>query len=275
MFILGTEHIPRPNIPAHITCAWEMGCRSFDTAVLYKNHDDVLSALQRYPREDYELTVKIPAAFQTRAQLENLALSMISQSKLKHVDKLLIHSPKHVLHPDALEVLQQLQAKGYIKKYGLSNYTLGHLKALGAFGYTPMVVQNEINPFLQETELVNYCKENRIEVQAHSIFATGKVFTDDELASTAAPQNLTRALFSWLKKIAVSPIISTKQQTRLLDIWNNWQMASEENSLSGIELFEKNTRQCRSPEWDEFDLLPQEAYQQILRQLQHRDQYQP
>lgn len=275
MFILGTEHIPRLDTLAHMTYAWELGCRSFDTAFLYKNHESIISTLQRYPRVDYELTLKIPAALQNRSQLENSVLSIIRKGKLLYIDTLLIHSPKHVIHPVVLDAFQRLKAAGYIRKYGFSNYTLGHLKALDSFGYRPMVVQNEINPFLQETAFVNYCKEHLIEIQAHSVFATGKVFTDNELVSMVAPQNLTLALFSWLKKIAVTPIISMKQQNRLLENWKNWQMATEKNSLNGIEMFDTNTRQCRSPEWDEFDMLPQDVYQHILRQFQYQDQYQP
>lgn len=273
MFILGTEHIPKLDIQGHLAYAWELGCRSFDTAFLYKNHESIISALQRYPRTDYELTLKIPAALQSCSQLENLVLSIIEKGKLLYVDTLLIHSPKHVIHPEVIAAFQRLEAAGYIRKHGFSNYTLGHLKALDTLGYRPMVVQNEINPFLQETTFVDYCTEYLIEVQAHSIFAAGKVFTNKELVSMVKLQNLTQILFSWLKKIAVTPIISMKEQNRLLENWKNWHMASEKNSLNSLEMFDTNTRQCRSPEWDEFDMLPKDVYQHILRQFQN--QYQP
>jgi len=260
---------------AHLSGAWALGCRSFDTALLYRNHETVFSTLRRYPRHSYEVTFKIPTAFQDRARVEDGVRSIIATNKLEYIDTLLVHSPKHVLHTEALDAFQRLSAAGYIRKYGLSNYTLGHLKALGAFGYQPQVVQNEINPFLQDVPFVNYCKAQRIEVQAHSIFATGKVFTDDALLATAGPQSLTLALFGWLKKIAANPIVSTTQPTRLSNLWETWHLASEADALNNIESFERNTRQCRSPEWDEFDLLPQDAYQHVLRQLQKTGRCQP
>lgn len=247
--------------------AWKMGYRSFDTALLYDNHKEIISILKTHPRKDYELTLKIPAAFHSGERLEELALGVIVGTGLGYIDTLLIHSPKNVNHPEALDAFQRMRTAGHIRNFGVSNYTLSHLKALAAFGYQPMVVQNEINPYLQETDFVNYCVEHNIEIQAHSIFATGKVFSDIELRSAAAPHDLTLALFSWMKKKQVKPVVSTRQSIRLLENLEKWGVAGEEYVLNNIERYEKKIRQCNSEDWGEFDLSPQDAYKQILRLL--------
>lgn len=54
-----------------------------------------------------------------------------------------------------------------------------------AFDVVPAVNQIEVHPYLQEIELVIYCKENNIVVQAYSPLATGRKLNDPSLVTLA------------------------------------------------------------------------------------------
>merc|ERR1712062_255534 len=73
----------------------------------------------------------------------------------------------------AWKVMEKYVNNGYLRCIGVSNFEIGHLKPLieahidGNLQYKVAVNQIEFHPFYQRTELMEYCKENDIQIGAY------------------------------------------------------------------------------------------------------------
>ena len=97
-----------------------------------------------------------------------------------YIDLYLIHSP-HSDSPegkrgdDILEIykiLLEYQSKGKIRSVGVSNFGILHLESIKNNGLPlPSVNQIEVSVFLVEDELIKYCNEKGIIIEAYSPIA--------------------------------------------------------------------------------------------------------
>lgn len=78
-------------------------------------------------------------------------------------------------HPDnkkqrhlTWSTLASLQKSGLIRSIGVSNFLVRHLEDLKSCGVVPAVNQVEWHPHHHDTELLKYCRENGIFLQAYS-----------------------------------------------------------------------------------------------------------
>lgn len=88
----------------------------------------------------------------------------------------------------------------YSRSIGVSNFNVHHLEALRMHSnITPSVNQIEVHPYLQESSLVNYCKDKGIAIQAYSPLTRGQKLNDPILKTLAKDYNKTPAqlLLRW------------------------------------------------------------------------------
>jgi diketogulonate reductase-like aldo/keto reductase len=72
------------------------------------------------------------------------------------------------------KVFEELYSKGVVRAIGVSNFTREHLEHLTQHAkVAPMVIQNELHPYCQDTDLVQYCKSKGMVVEAYAPFASG------------------------------------------------------------------------------------------------------
>lgn len=63
--------------------------------------------------------------------------------------------------------------EGLVKNIGVSNFNILQLKRLlSKADILPVVNQIEIHPYLSQTQLVDFCHQNKIVVTAYSPFAS-------------------------------------------------------------------------------------------------------
>lgn len=59
--------------------------------------------------------------------------------------------------------------KGFVKTLGVSNFTVSQLKNLiKETGIVPVLNQVEFHPYLNQKELYEFCKANKIQIEAYS-----------------------------------------------------------------------------------------------------------
>ena len=84
------------------------------------------------------------------------------------------------------KALENIYGKWKAKAIGVSNYTIHHLdELLKSCKIIPSVNQVELSPFLQQPELMKYCKDNGIIIEAYSPLTRGKKFNDKRLKDLA------------------------------------------------------------------------------------------
>lgn len=166
------------EVQKSINKALEVGYRSIDTAAVYKNEIGVGMAIKEsgIPREDIFLTTKV-----WNYDLRNKKISEAFEESLKklntdYVDLYLIHWPVKNFYLDAWMEMEKIYKSGRAKAIGVSNFMIHHLKdVLEICEVKPAVNQVEFHPLLVQPELLKFCKEQNIQMEAWSPLIQGQV----------------------------------------------------------------------------------------------------
>jgi len=122
------------------------------------------------------------------AAIEALATSL-EKLGLDYLDLYLIHSPNTGKLVETWDALIAMQAAGFIRSIGVSNYGPSHMEALRTHGRPlPAVNQIEMHPmnYQERSQLLEYCKEHKILVQAYGSIFFGKTeFLDRQQVTSA------------------------------------------------------------------------------------------
>ena len=183
--------IPDPALTITATRdALAAGFRHFDCAERYGNEREVGSALQAglaaggIAREDIFVTTKLWNSNHRPARVAPAFQASLNKLALNYLDLYLIHTPfafqpgdnqdprdqnGNVLYDrditllDTWKAMESLVDHGQCRAIGLSDITLDELKPIYASArIKPAVVQVESHPYLPETELLEFCKQNNI-----------------------------------------------------------------------------------------------------------------
>jgi len=176
------------------------GYRHIDTAAVYKNEDAVGDGFQKgmkeagLKREELFLTTKVWCNRKGYdAAMESVKESM-RKLKVDYLDLLLIHWPADTAsqadgswaekNRETWRAMEEMYKEGILKNIGLSNFWKEHIEALD-YTIQPQVDQLENHPGYVQTEMIDYCKEHDILVEAWSSLGSGAVLADPFLNEIA------------------------------------------------------------------------------------------
>ena len=94
------------------------------------------------------------------------------------MDLYLIHWPVPGCYTDTWKALEKLQTQGRVKSIGVSNFHIHDLEMLKKVSdVVPAVNQVEFHPLFNQPELLSYCRENNIAVQAMRLLPGAPICT--------------------------------------------------------------------------------------------------
>ena len=150
-----------------VTLALELGYIHIDTASMYKNEEDVGAAVQEtnLPRENLFITAKVHTSeVGYDATLEAFERSL-QKLKLSYIDLYLIHKPVEGFRQNTWKALEKLKKDGICRSIGVSNFSPRHLdEILEICEFIPAVNQIEMNPFLAQKTISDYCRSKNIHI---------------------------------------------------------------------------------------------------------------
>jgi diketogulonate reductase-like aldo/keto reductase len=204
------------------TClaALQVGYRHIDTAQYYRNEAEVGRAIRDcgIPRDQIYVTTKVIITGFDRA-----AQSIQDSAKKLNVgaiDLVLLHAPVEGKRLAAWAQLEGLVREGLVRTIGVSNYGVHHLEELlRVCKIPPAVNQIEVHPFFYRKEIVDFCKQNEIVVQAYSPLARSTRFTDKTLVKIAKETGRSPAqvMLRWsLTKVPVT-LPKTSNKARMIE----------------------------------------------------------
>jgi diketogulonate reductase-like aldo/keto reductase len=176
--------------------ALEAGYRHIDTAMIYKNEEDVGAAVaqSKISREDIFIVTKVWNDDHGYEKTLRACDASLKRLKMDYIDLYLIHWPVTALRGETWKALIKLQEQGKCRAIGVSNYTIRHLsELLPATPVVPAVNQVEFNPFLYRKELLDYCRARGIRLEAYSSLSRAKKLEDPRLAVAARKYGKTPA----------------------------------------------------------------------------------
>jgi diketogulonate reductase-like aldo/keto reductase len=164
--------------------ALDAGYRSIDTASGYGNEAGVGRAIRNsgLPRDEVFITTKVTNGDQRLGHVEEAFETSLRLLGLDYVDLYLVHWPVAGHYQETWKVLERIYQSGRAKSIGVSNFLRTHLDTLLADAQiVPAVNQIEMHPYLQQPDLIDFCKQQNIQVEAWSPLMKGQVLDVPEL----------------------------------------------------------------------------------------------
>jgi methylglyoxal/glyoxal reductase len=169
--------------------ALEAGYRHVDTAHIYGNEQDVGRVLREgaVPREQLFVTTKLWNSDQGYASTKAALDASLGDLGLDYVDLYLMHWPVEAKRLESWRAMEELLAVGKTRAIGVSNFLERHLdELLERASVVPAVDQVEFSPFLYQRELLEYCRERGIQLEAYSPLTRGRRLDDARLTAVAS-----------------------------------------------------------------------------------------
>ncbi|HEY5574904.1 MAG TPA: aldo/keto reductase, partial [Anaerolineales bacterium] len=191
-----------------IRTAIELGYTHIDTAEIYASgHTEELvgRAIKDINRAELLIATKVkPANLRYQDVLAALQGSL-KRLDTDYVDLYLIHWPNSSIPlEETFRALNELVARGQVRRLGVSNFSLNELKRARELSETPLVT-NQVPYSVYERRYVRngvleYCQQNGIILTAYTPIEKGRVARDAEIQAIAEKHAATpvQVALSWL-----------------------------------------------------------------------------
>ncbi|GED32144.1 aldo/keto reductase [Brevibacillus centrosporus] len=166
------------EVTGAVRSAIESGYRSIDTAAVYGNEVGVGEGIRQagIDRDQLFITTKVWNADQGYDSTLKAFDESVKRLGIETLDLYLIHWPVKGKYVETWRALEKLYRDGYVRAIGVSNFHTHHLEDLRQNSeIIPAVNQVEFHPLLTQKELLAYCQENGIQMEAWSPLMQGNL----------------------------------------------------------------------------------------------------
>jgi alcohol dehydrogenase (NADP+) len=295
---LGTYQITPDQVPIAISSAVRLGYRRLDCAPVYFNEDKIGDALQEefkkgLDRKDLYIVSKLASPFHRQEHVKIGLQKTLSDLRLDYLDLFLIHWPTAFHYVDIANMnqrgypdeeidesdggkridptvsvhetwgaMEEMVDQGLVRSIGVSNFPVSLLHELMTRSRIPPAVnQVELHPYLQQTNLLDYCQKRGVHLQAYSPLGTPgakeadepSILTDPVLGKIAEKHNVTVAqvCIAWALQRGTSVVAKSASPVRQEE---NLKAAKEPLTLTPDEMMEialldRGYRFFRPEEW--------------------------
>ena len=196
---LGTWCIDNDKAAQAVRTAVTLGYRLIDTAQAYKNEQGVGEGIRScsVSREELFVASKVAAELKTYEAAAASIEETLEKMGLDYLDQMIIHAPqpwsefrdtkRYFAENKAVwRALEDAQAAGKVRVIGVSNFLQDDLEnLLSDCRVQPMVNQILLHISNTDQELLNFCKEQHIQVEAYSPIAHGEALKNPVIAQMA------------------------------------------------------------------------------------------
>ena len=205
---LGTWFIDDDKVADAVKAAVEIGYRHIDTAQAYGNERGVGEGVRTcgIPREELFVVSKVAAEHKTYEDAARSINETLEKMGLDYLDMMIIHSPQPWVEVNqsenryvegnraAWKALEDAYKAGKLKAIGVSNFQIGDIESLMETAeIKPMVNQILLHISNTDLALLDYCREQSIQVEAYSPIAHGEALKNPAIAEMAKKYGVTAA----------------------------------------------------------------------------------
>ncbi|MFC1778818.1 aldo/keto reductase [Thermodesulfobacteriota bacterium] len=195
---LGTWKAEPGDVGKAVQEAVRIGYRHIDCAAIYGNEAEIGKALQEVlqtglvKRDELWITSKLWNNAHAREEVSIALEKTLADLRLDYLDLYLIHWPV-ATRPDVIfprkaddffslaemplnetwAGMEDCVESRLAKHIGVSNFSIKKIEALSSAKIRPEVNQIELHPYLQQEEMLNYCKKHNIYLTAYSPLGSG------------------------------------------------------------------------------------------------------
>lgn len=232
--------------------ALEAGYRHIDTAAFYGTEEAVGIAIKEsnVKREDIFLVTKLWNNCHGYEKAMDAFKESTKKLGVDYLDLYLIHWPNE-LNADTWRALEDLYTEGKVKAIGVCNFKIGHLEELKKTAeIMPMTNQIEIHPGCTQKDMVEYCKENNIQLVAWSPIMRGRVLTEPIMIELSKKYNKTipQITLRWHIQNGIIPIPRSSNEGRIKENFNIFDFEVSKEDMLKIDSLNRNENVSGVPE---------------------------
>lgn len=236
-----------------IIAAADAGYRLIDTASVYKNEENVGRGIMKcgVPRKDLFITTKVWNTAQRLGDIQGAFERSLDRLKLDYVDLYLIHWPVPGCYLSTWKELEEIQKSGRALSIGVSNFEIRHLEELAKVSdVVPAVNQIECHPLCYPKELIEYCQDHGIQVQAYAPLARGAYLDNDVLCVLGTKYGRTPAQIGlrWAVQKGISVIPKSSNPERIISNGNIFDFFIEQEDMDILDTLNENYHSASIPE---------------------------
>ncbi len=147
--------------------------------------------------------------------------------------------------------MEEIYASGTAKAIGVSNYTIRHLEEMKNYATVmPAVNQVEFHPYNYQKELLAYCADNQIVLEAYRPLTAGQMIENDVIKAIAQKYGKTNAqvLIRWSLQVGAVPLPKSTHKERIEENINVFDFELSAEDMQAIESLNQNLRLSPNPE---------------------------
>jgi len=256
---LGTWELKPQQAEFSVKKGIEIGYRFIDTAKAYKNEEGVGRGIKYaienlgIKREELIVGTKVFVFDLKPNKVFKSAEESLNKLQLDYVDILYVHWPAFLFgyrHKETLGAFSQLVDEGRIKYIGVSNFTEKLIKDAMSVCDKPISFnQVEHHPLLQQWNLLNFLKENNIQMVSYSPLARGKINQVPEIIEIAKKHNVspTQVSLAWIMALGSIPIPKATSEDHLKDNYDSLKLKLDNEDMEKIKNIKTQKRFVNPP----------------------------
>jgi diketogulonate reductase-like aldo/keto reductase len=268
------------------------GYRHIDCAAVYRNEKEIGVSFKKIfgdkirEREDVFITSKLWNSEHRKEDVKKACEATLSNLNLEYLDLYLMHWGVAIPHKEILEAgwtveldsngvivtekvsiretweaMEELVELGLVKAIGVSNFTTMMLVDLLSYAkIKPAVNQIELHPYLQQTELLEFCKRNGIVLTGYSPLGSPgnnkdkglPILVEDSVILTIASshnKSPAQVLIRWGIQRGTVVIPKSVTEERIKENLNVFDFELSEEEMSKIAGLNKNFRFVNPHDW--------------------------
>lgn len=239
---LGTWNIDSKTLSGLVPEAIKIGYRHFDTARKYSNEEGLGEGIKKsgIPREKIFVTSKLwRSDFLRAGEALNASLERL---QLEYLDLYLLHWP-FFFWTRAWASLENIYHSGKARNIGVSNFNIRELEIMRKrYKIKPFVNQIEISPFYYRKDLIYYCRENNILVEAYSPLTRGYRLNDQKIQKIADKycRTVPQIMLAWCLQHNFIVLPKTTNLEHLKDNLDTQNIKLLENDMEYLDSLNEN-----------------------------------
>lgn len=288
MLGLGTWKAAPGEVGKAVQEAIRVGYRHIDCAAIYGNEAEIGKALEEVvqtglvTREELWITSKLWNNAHAREAVSIALKKTLADLRLDYLDLYLIHWPvatrPDVIFPrkadDFISLvemplnetwagMEECVENGLAKHIGVSNFNIKKIEDLSSAKIRPEVNQIELHPYLQQEEMLNYCKKSNIYLTAYSPLGSGdrpeamKAANEPCLLDNSTVMNIARAhgckaaqvLLKWAIERGTSVIPKSTNPGRLAENLDAANLKLDNQEMAQLAKLERGFRYVNGDFW--------------------------
>jgi len=249
MIGLGTwENTEEKTCRRSVKQALDTGYRHIDTAQIYQNESEVGDGIEMSdtPREKVFLATKIWIDSLSYESVLSTFEESLDRLGTEYIDLLYVHWPSRTYDSEeTVNAFNELYNDGQIKNIGISNFEPRQVSEVVKYSDAPIYAnQIEVHPLLPQTDLVEVCRQNDVNVVAYSPLARGEVFGNSTISDISNRYNASEAqvALAWLRQREITAIPKASTEDHIIDNWEGLELNLDDEDMRKINQISERDR---------------------------------